>query len=75
MRDVYLVGAGRSDYGSFPDGSCRSPFRTAYEHARDSVPGGLAATDLDVGDWVGTAIRWVYRQEGVVRYGQKASVE
>jgi len=47
MRDVYLVGAGQSDYGSFPDESYRSLFRTAYEHARDSVPGGLEAADVD----------------------------
>jgi acetyl-CoA C-acetyltransferase len=47
MRDVYLVGAGQSDFGSFPEESYRSLFATAYRRARDSVAGGLAADDVD----------------------------
>ncbi|MFB6163700.1 MAG: thiolase domain-containing protein [Haloarculaceae archaeon] len=47
MRDVYVVGAGQSDFGSFPDESYRSLFRTAYEHAADSVPAGLDQADVD----------------------------
>ncbi|ELY94661.1 propanoyl-CoA C-acyltransferase, partial [Natrialba hulunbeirensis JCM 10989] len=41
MRDVYLVGAGQSAYGAFPDQSYRSLFRTAFEDAVESVPNGL----------------------------------
>jgi len=47
MRDVYLVGAGQSAFGSFPEESYRSLFATAYERARDSVAGGLDAGDVD----------------------------
>ena len=37
MRDAYVVGAGQSPYGSFPDESYRSLFRTAVENAVGSV--------------------------------------
>ncbi|MFB6171076.1 MAG: thiolase domain-containing protein [Haloarculaceae archaeon] len=47
MRDAYLVGAGQSDFGSFPDESYRSLFRTAYEAATDSVPDGIDPADVD----------------------------
>lgn len=47
MRDAYLVGAGQSDYGAFPEESYRSLFRTAYEAATDSVPGGIGSEDVD----------------------------
>ncbi|WP_121744720.1 thiolase domain-containing protein [Natronorubrum halophilum] len=47
MRDAYLVGAGQSDYGAFPEESYRSLFRTAYEAATESVPNGLEASDID----------------------------
>ena len=44
--DVYLVGAGQSDYGAFPDESYRSLFRTAYEAAAGSA-GGVDSGDVD----------------------------
>jgi acetyl-CoA C-acetyltransferase len=47
MRDVYLVGAGQSDFGSFPDESYRSLFATAYSRARDSVAGDLGPAAVD----------------------------
>src|SRR6056297_387502 len=47
MRDAYLVGAAQTDFGSFPDESYRSLFRTAFEAARDSVPAGLDPDDVD----------------------------
>ena len=47
MRDAYVVGAGQSDYGSFPDETYRSLFRTAFENATDSVPDGIEKTDVD----------------------------
>jgi acetyl-CoA acetyltransferase len=47
MRDAYLVGAGQSDFGSFPDRSYRSLFRTAVEAAADSVPRGFELDDVD----------------------------
>jgi Acetyl-CoA acetyltransferase len=46
MQDAYLVGAGQSAFGSFPDESYRSLFRTAYERAVDAA-GGLGDTDID----------------------------
>ncbi|MFB6170041.1 MAG: thiolase domain-containing protein [Haloarculaceae archaeon] len=47
MRDVYVVGAGQSDFGSFPDESYRSLFETAYEAATDSVPSGIDTDEID----------------------------
>jgi len=47
MRDAYVVGAGQSAFGSFPDESYRSLFRTAVEAAVDSVPNGFALDDVD----------------------------
>ncbi|SDF66479.1 thiolase domain-containing protein [Halorientalis regularis] len=47
MRDAYLIGAGQSDYGSFPGESYRSLFRTAFENARDSVPDGIESEAVD----------------------------
>ncbi len=47
MRDVYLVGAGQSDFGSFPQETYRSLFGTAYEEALETVAGDLAAADVD----------------------------
>ncbi|WP_330632185.1 thiolase domain-containing protein [Halocatena halophila] len=47
MPEAYLVGAGQSDFGSFPDESYRSLFRTAYEDAIDSVPNGLDPELID----------------------------
>jgi acetyl-CoA C-acetyltransferase len=47
MPDAYLVGAGQSDFGSFPDESYRSLFTTAYEDALESVPKGITSEDID----------------------------
>ncbi|PSP54464.1 3-ketoacyl-CoA thiolase [Halobacteriales archaeon QS_1_67_19] len=47
MRDAYLVGAAQTDFGSFPDESYRSLFRTAFERARESVPAGLDPEEVD----------------------------
>ncbi|QFU84696.1 thiolase domain-containing protein [Natronorubrum aibiense] len=47
MRDAYLIGAGQSPYGAFPDESYRSLFRTAFEAAVESVPNGLETDDVD----------------------------
>ncbi len=47
MRDAYLVGAAQTDFGSFPDESYRSLFRTAFEAACDSVPAGIDPDDVD----------------------------
>jgi acetyl-CoA C-acetyltransferase len=45
MRDAYVVGAGQSRYGAFPDESYRSLFATAYEAAMADLP--LDAADVD----------------------------
>ncbi|QLK27282.1 thiolase domain-containing protein [Natrinema zhouii] len=47
MSEAYLIGAGQSPYGSFPDESYRSLFRTAFEAAIESVPNGLESSDID----------------------------
>ncbi len=47
MRDAYVVGAGQSEYGAFPDESYRSLFRAAVESAVDSVDEGFALADVD----------------------------
>jgi acetyl-CoA C-acetyltransferase len=47
MRDAYLIGAGQSAFGSFPDESYRSLFREAVREAVESVPGGLDRTEID----------------------------
>lgn len=46
MREAYIVGAGQSDFGSFPDESYRSLFRTAYDRAVESA-GGVDGSDVD----------------------------
>ncbi len=53
MRDAYVVGAGQSNYGSFPDESYRSLFRTAVENTVDSVDNGIAIEEIDEA-YVGT---------------------
>jgi acetyl-CoA C-acetyltransferase len=45
MRDAYVVGAGQSDFGAFPDESYRSLFRTAFEHALDGT--AVETDDVD----------------------------
>ncbi|WP_254768015.1 thiolase domain-containing protein [Salinilacihabitans rarus] len=47
MRDAYVVGAGQSDFGAFPDESYRSLFRTAFEAAVASVPKGFDPAAVD----------------------------
>ena len=47
MRDAYVVGAGQSPFGSFPDVTYRSLFDTAFEHALDSVDGELDPARID----------------------------
>jgi acetyl-CoA C-acetyltransferase len=47
MRDAYVVGAGQSDFGSFPEESYRSLFATAYEAAVDSVDGEFDPDGVD----------------------------
>jgi len=47
MRDAYVVGAGQSDFGSHPDETYRSLFRTAFEATVDSVPNGMDPDDID----------------------------
>ena len=53
MRDAYVVGAGQSNYGSFPDESYRSLFRTAVENTVDSVDRSIAIEEIDEA-YVGT---------------------
>ncbi|WP_101297544.1 thiolase domain-containing protein [Halegenticoccus soli] len=52
MSDAYLVGAGQSDFGAFPEESYRSLFRAAYEAAEGSA-GGVDPGDVDEA-YVGT---------------------
>ncbi|WP_435194798.1 thiolase domain-containing protein [Natronomonas sp. EA1] len=47
MTEAYLVGAGQSDFGSFPEESYRSLFREAYETTLDSVPAGMDPDAID----------------------------
>ena len=47
MRDVYVIGAGQSAYGAFPDESYRTLFESAFERAVESVPAGLSTDDVD----------------------------
>jgi acetyl-CoA acetyltransferase len=54
MRDVYLVGAARTDYGAFPDESCRSLFETAFENAVATVDGEFTRSEIDEA-YVGTS--------------------
>jgi len=53
MRDAYVVGAGQSKYGSFPDESYRSLFQTAVENTVDSVDHGIDTAEIDEA-YVGT---------------------
>ncbi len=47
MRDAYLIGAGQTAFGSFPERSYRDLFAEAYHHARDSVDSGISQKDID----------------------------
>lgn len=53
MKEAYVVGAGQSDYGAFPEESYRSLFATAYEAAVASVDGDLDEDLIDEA-YVGT---------------------
>ena len=46
MRDAYVIGAGQTAFGSFPDESYRSLFATAVDRALESAD-GLGAGDID----------------------------
>jgi acetyl-CoA C-acetyltransferase len=47
MRDAYIVGAGQSDFGSFPEESYRSLFEAAYDEAVESVDGDVDPDAVD----------------------------
>ncbi|MHC3439315.1 thiolase domain-containing protein [Natrialbaceae archaeon A-gly3] len=47
MRDVYVIGAGQTPFGSFPDRGYRDLFAEAYTAARDSVEGGIETEEID----------------------------
>lgn len=47
MRDVYVIGAGQSPFGSFPDETYLTLFETAYENALESVGGKLDPDRID----------------------------
>ncbi|WP_224337454.1 thiolase domain-containing protein [Haloprofundus halobius] len=47
MTDAYVVGAGQSPFGSFPDESYRSLFATAFDRATASVDAELDSGRID----------------------------
>ncbi|MDG5758232.1 thiolase domain-containing protein [Natronococcus sp. A-GB1] len=47
MRDVYVIGAGQTPFGSFPDRSYRDLFAEAYGATRDSVDSGIETDEID----------------------------
>jgi acetyl-CoA acetyltransferase len=47
MKDAYLIGAGQSHFGAFPDQSYRSLFSTAFDDAIESVAKGFTTEDVD----------------------------
>jgi acetyl-CoA C-acetyltransferase len=47
MKDAYLIGAGQSHFGAFPDESYRSLFSTAFDDAIESVAKGFTTEDVD----------------------------
>ncbi|MFB6305117.1 MAG: beta-ketoacyl synthase N-terminal-like domain-containing protein [Haloferacaceae archaeon] len=47
MTEAYVVGAGQSDFGSFPEESYRSLFEAAYDAALASADGDVAPADVD----------------------------
>jgi acetyl-CoA C-acetyltransferase len=47
MSNVYVVGAGQTAFGAFPDASYRSLFADAYREAMDSVAGDLPPDAID----------------------------
>ncbi|WP_248515478.1 thiolase domain-containing protein [Salinarchaeum laminariae] len=47
MRDVYVIGAGQTPYGAFPERSYRDLFAEAYAEARDAVDRPVDPADVD----------------------------
>jgi acetyl-CoA C-acetyltransferase len=47
MRDAYIIGAGQTDFGSFPNESYRSMFREAFNVTRESVDNTVETDDID----------------------------
>jgi len=47
MTDAYVIGAGQSDFGSFPSESYRSLFDDAFEEAIDSIDGEFDTDEID----------------------------
>jgi len=47
MADAYVIGAGQSPFGSFPEESYRSLFATAFDRAVESVDGDLDPGRID----------------------------
>ena len=47
MSDAYIIGAGQSDFGSFPDRSYRSLFDDAFDEAVGTVDGDFDPDDVD----------------------------
>ncbi|MBV0902889.1 thiolase domain-containing protein [Haloarcula salina] len=47
MTDAYIMGAGQSDFGSFPDESYRSLFDDAFDEAVASVDGDFDTDSID----------------------------
>lgn len=47
MRDAYVLGAGQSAFGSFPERSYLSLFDDAFDAAVDSVDGELSPDEID----------------------------
>ncbi len=47
MREAYVIGAGQSSFGSFPEETYHSLFETAYERACESVDDNISADQID----------------------------
>ncbi|MDS0300552.1 thiolase domain-containing protein [Halogeometricum sp. S1BR25-6] len=47
MSEAYIVGAGQSPFGSFPEETYRSLFDTAFDRTLSSVDGGVDAADIE----------------------------
>ncbi|SFR63786.1 thiolase domain-containing protein [Halogeometricum limi] len=47
MSEAYIVGAGQSPFGSFPDETYRSLFDTAFDRTLESVDGELDTADIE----------------------------
>jgi acetyl-CoA C-acetyltransferase len=47
MKDAYLIGAGQSDFGAFPEESYRTLFDTAVDDAMESVAKEFTTDDVD----------------------------